>query len=268
MDAAAYTNRALAYAPNDPALLAAATSLGRREAGRRALRRGVPLLLGTVAFAALGFWGSRALVRRPPTPPVVRVPESPSATGATVVTPPSPRDSSPRPAVSLSAAVPLPAPPVVKPPAVVPPKPVERSLVIRTLRPPFGVTLTLDGEPVAQPTAGARLPMTRESHTVKLTCANDACEPDVRTIAASTEDEILDVSLTVRPATLVVDADGDRRFQLREDPTIVFGAREVVRVPMKGSLATMHVVDLAAPDRVEAVTLTAGKQSRVSFTAP
>ena len=268
VDAAAHTNRALAYAPNDPALLAAATSLGRREAGRRALRRGVPLVIWTLAFAALGFWGSRALVRRP-RPPVVSTPvETPSA-GPLVVTPPAPRDSATRPAVSSSVVPPLPAPPVIKAqPAAIQPKAVERALVIRTLRPPYGVTLTLDGEPVAQPSAGARLPMTRESHTIKLTCANDACEPDVRTVAAGADDEVIDVTLAIRPASLVVDADGDRRFQLREDPTIVFGAREVVRVPMKGSLATMHVVDLAAPDRVEPVTLTAGKQSRVTFATP
>lgn len=263
MEAAASTNRALAYAPNDPALLAIASSLGRREAGRRILRRGIPLVVGTLAFGALGFWGSRVVVRRPLEHP----PEPVSQKTRDLPSPDTiPSASSVAVVVTNTARVPLPAPPVRMPAANPQPKTaVERSLIIRTLRPPYGVTLSLDGEPVAQPVAGMKVSVNREPHTIKLTCANDACEPDVRTIAAGDSDEILDVALAIRPATLVVDAEGDARFQLREEPTIVFGAREVVRVPMRGAFTTMHVVDLNKPDRVETVTLSAGKQSSVSF---
>jgi serine/threonine-protein kinase len=262
VEAAAHTNRALAYAPNDPALLAIASSLGRRESSRRVLRRGVPLLIGTLGCGALGFWGSRAIVK----PPRTEAPPS-AASGVPIVRPTVVPAVVPPTSISAAVAAPRPAPPVVKPtPApVAVPKPAERSLVFRSLRPAYGVTLTLDNEPVARPSAGMKLTVTRDAHTLKLTCDKDACEPDVRTIAAGEEDEVLDVALAIRAATLVVDGEDNERFQLREEPTIVFGPREVVRVPMKGAITTMHVVDLSSPDRVEEVKLSAGKQSRVTF---
>ncbi len=261
MEAAARTNRALAYAPNDPALLAIASSLGRRETGRRALRRGIPLVLATMAFAALGFWGSRMVVRKPrvETPPVSTVSPGPPVSSVT-----GPASA----IVSATKPAPLPAPPVVKPQPPPTPKVIERALVFRSLRPANGVTLTLDGDPVARPTAGMKFTVTRDAHTIKLTCENDACEPDVRVIAAGEQDEVLDVALAIRPAMLVVDAEEGARFHLLEDPTIVFGARQVVRVPMKWASRKFNVVDLSAPNRTEPVILKAGKESRVTFASP
>jgi serine/threonine-protein kinase len=263
MEAAAYTNRALAYAPNDPALLAIASSLGRREAGRRFVRRGVPLIVGTIAFGAIGFWGSRALIRRPkvdPTP-VASVPAPLSAVPVASHAVPSATPS----AVVSVAKVPLPAPPVVKPLASAATKPAERAIVIDDIQPQFGVLLAIDEGTPHEIQKGTRIVTTHDSHSIMLTCKGDACEPLIERIGAGEQDISVDKKLTIRPAMLVVESQSDGPFQIPELPQLKIGARELVKVPMKSGRLATKVVDLSAPNRSRQVVLSAGKEARVSF---
>ena len=261
MDAASYTNRALAYAPNDPALLASASSLGRIDARQRALRRGVPIAAVMVTFAVIGYFGSRFFVRPPATakPIPSRVVDAPAPSLAVAPSTPPPPPSAP-------TTAPLPAPPVVRTVASAVVAKAERELVVRSVLPTYGVTLTLDGTPVPRIEAGKRITASRDAHTIKLTCANDACEPEVRTVAPGEQDVELDIKLAMRPATLVVETKSTSKFQILEVPMPVFGPREIVRVPLGTSgKKTVTVAELSPPNRKELVELAAGKQSSVTI---
>jgi hypothetical protein len=71
------------------------------------------------------------------------------------------------------------------------------------------------------------------------------------------------VALRIRPARLRILAAPERRFQLLEVPAVELRLGEDVEVPMRGSRAAVHLVDLATGKKTPAM-LTAGVVTTVS----
>ncbi|MFO0678612.1 MAG: serine/threonine-protein kinase [Polyangiaceae bacterium] len=263
LGAAADYNRALAYAPSDPALLKLVAGMRRAEARARllalAFRVGaVVLSLVLLVFIGVRIRSSRIVTLPPSTPttdpttPVASPQPSTAVTGVAT----DPVRTSPPP-------IPPPAPPNVRP-ASPAPKVVMRQVVVSGVRPPFGVLVSVDGSGEQPVSAGMRLPVDSKQHVLKFSCANDYCQPQERTIAANESDDSLKVSLDLKPAVLVVLGRSGQSYRLTEQPTLEVRPGAPTRVPMKAGKEAVHIVEL--PSNVsKRVTITAGAEARVEF---
>jgi eukaryotic-like serine/threonine-protein kinase len=255
-------NRALAYAPLDKELLRIVSSMHRAEARARLVRKMAPILLGTVLLGTTAFFVTRAIKGSPGiTRPDVALVTTPSAVLPILV--PSGVPSS-KPVVSARiSAPPVPAPAPIRS-AIAAPKAIERTITINSVRPQFGVSIAVDDAASASATSGMRVAIDGLPHTLKFTCANDACEPEQRALAAGDQPESLDVAMKIKPALLTIDGDPKGTYRVTEDPTISPRAGVPARVSMKGSRAVVHVVELTS-GRTESATLLAGKETHVGF---
>ena len=138
-----------------------------------------------------------------------------------------------------------------------------RSVVVESLQPPFGVFVRVgDGEarPVEE---GASVTVPPGRHVLTFGCKGDACIPHEVVVAASEGNARVQVAMRIRPARLRILAAPERRFQLLELPAVDLRLGEDVEVPMRGSRATVHLVDLGTGKKTAAV-LTAGVATTVS----
>jgi serine/threonine-protein kinase len=260
LSAASDYNRALAYAPLDKELLRIVSSMHRAEARAKLVRKMAPILFGTILLGTAAFFVTRAIKSASGPRPDMFV-TTPSAVLPHLV--PSIVPSS-RPVVSAPTFVaPVPAPAPIRS-AIVPPKPIERTITINSVRPQFGVSIAVDGDPAASAAPGMKLTIDGLPHTLKFTCANDACEPEQRAFAAGDQPEEVDVAMKIKPALLTIDGDPKGTYRVTEDPTISPRAGVPARVPMKGSRMVVHVVELTS-GRTESATLLAGKETHVGF---
>ncbi len=258
--AAADYNRALAYAPHDRELLRIVSSMHRAEARARFLKKYVPLVIGGVTFGIAAFFVTRALRGKPVSllppkdtrPPASAVASASAAPSASV---------QPKPVALLA---PLPAPAPAPRPAQ---KPAERHILVGSVRPPFGVTIAVDGEPAVEASPGLKITLDTQPHILKLTCARDACEPDQRALPGGDKDEAIDVVMRIRPAILTVVGDPEATYRIVEDPTVTLHAGAPMRVTMKQGSVPVQVVELPS-NRTERVTLVAGKETRATFDVP
>ncbi|MDB4994863.1 MAG: serine/threonine protein kinase, partial [Myxococcaceae bacterium] len=191
-----------------------------------------------------------------PRPPLVTTPTAVLPTIAPTIVP------SFKPVVTVTPFVaPVPAPAPIK---SAPPKPIERTITINSVRPQFGVSIAVDGDPAASAAPGMKLTIDGLPHTLKFTCANDACEPEQRVFAAGDQPEAVDVAMKIKPALITIDGDPKGTYRVTEDPTISPRPGVPARVPMKGSRMVVHVVELTS-GRTESATLLAGKETHVGF---
>jgi serine/threonine-protein kinase len=262
--AAADYNRALAYAPADPALLRIVSSMHRAEARMRAAKRYGPLVLVTVAVGVTGFYGARAIRAHGATELTAR----PSAVTSTT---PS---ASAEEEVAAAVRTPMSASSVVKsatPPAVVATGIKSVSVMATPLRRNVklvtnlqnGVFVALDGEPSGPASDGLTLQDDKQ-HTIELTCKDDMCEPLVKTIPAGTKDVVLEgLALKLRDARIVVEGDGTKHYGLSERG-LDLPARASIPVKMSLSKDFFTVVERET-GRSKRVTLTAGQETRVKM---
>ncbi len=257
--AASDYNRALAYAPLDKELLRIVSSMHRAEARAKLVRKMAPILLGTVFLGTAAFFVTSAIKGSTGNARPVLV-TTPSAVLPTIAPPLVP---SFKPVVKVAPFVaPVPAPAPLK--SAVPPKPIERTITINSVRPQFGVSIAVDGDPAASAAPGMKLTIDGLPHTLKFTCANDACEPEQRVFAAGDEPEAVDVAMKIKPGLLTIDGDPKGTYRITEDPTISPRPGVPARVPMKGSRMVVHIVELTS-GRTESATLLAGKETHVGF---
>jgi serine/threonine protein kinase len=269
LSAAMDYNRALAQAPDDPQLLRIVARMSRAEARARALRRlakgafALTLAAGLVFGAARGLTRWRAAERAAVLPPVAQ----PPASGV--------------PSADLRPPLPVAAPPapdpVRTPPARVLPfalggrdpgatKVVERGLTL-DLKPPMGVSVSVDGQPPAEVTAGARLTLDSKAHALLFSCprrgGDDPCVPYRVNVPAGEKDDSLSVSVPVKPATLLVEGDRGKTYQVVQHPEIALrvGANSVA---LRSAYEAVTVQELETGKTVS-VRLEAGKTLRTSF---
>jgi serine/threonine protein kinase len=255
--AASDYNRALAHAPDDPQLLRIVAAMNRAEARLRFTRRAAVALvlmlgLGGAAFG-IGRWARGYTVAstspRPPATAAVALPRAPipATVAASVAAAPStsapPRDAgAPAAARDNGARV------------------LERTITL-DLTPPMGVKLSIDGSASIDESTLATLRLDTRVHSLVFAC--DVCTPVQVALAAGDKDERLSVSVPIKPATLDVKGDGDKTYQIVEDPQLVIrvGANSVA---LKSQYRSIVVRQIETDER-RPVRLVAGQEIRVVF---
>ncbi len=254
--AAADYNRALAYAPSDPHLLRIVAGMNRAERRGRLLRR-----IGGASAVAVGLcalWlGVAPLVRgRVAPPPSAAGPTSSAGASLSLAT-----SASGGPAVSVEpglVAPPLPTRAVIVHDPFV--HVTERKLTL-DLKPPMGVSVSIDGQPDRSVSAGDTVTLSTKLHVLGFSCP--VCSPVRITVDASERDSRLAVYVPVKPATLVVDGDGARTYQIVEHPEIVVRVGPNT-VPLRSAYEPVTVKQIESGDSVS-VRLEAAKTMHAAF---
>ncbi len=256
--AASDYNRALAYSPHDPTLLKIVSGMHRAESKRRLARKIAPLVAAALGLGTSAFFVTGA-VRHARAPSGPAAPPEPSASS---VAAPRPEAVVTAPLPAAKSAAPAPAP---VPPVRATPKPVERAVVIGSVRPQFGVLVSVDDGPPSNASSGLRLTLDGKAHVLRFTCMNDVCEPVTKPIDAGDAPETtIAVALSVKPATLVVDGDPALTYGIEEFPSVTLRAGVPASVPVPRGNFIIYVVERPSGRRVSA-TLDPGKEHHAAF---
>ena len=258
LDAAAHFNRALAYAPHDPALLKIVSSMHRSRALQELAARAVPVVLVSAALFAAAFFGTRAIRHRLVAAPAL-----------TASAPPAPSASSAPVEIKAPAPIPTPIPlPTPMPRVALPaPKPIERNITLELQRPLFGVLVAVDGAPIGEAHTGQTLVLDGKPHDLTFTCMKDECEPVTKSIAAGDDAQIpVAVSLAIKPAAVVVEGDPAQSYGLEEFPAIPIRVGFPASIPVSHGNYVVHVVERPSGRRVTG-RLNPGKESHVAFSS-
>ncbi len=259
--AASDYNRALAHAPHDPQLLRIVATMNRAEARARFVRRAAVALvlmvgLGAVAFG-IGRWARvHAAANALPAP----------SAATTVVPVPFGTTAAPALATSERSAQSASGPPrVVAPPPTSGtgsriPERTERTITLE-LTPPMGVKLSIDGAASIDESTLATLRLDTKPHSLVFDC--EVCTPVQVTLVAGDKDERLPVNVPIKPATLQVKGDGDKTYQIVEDPQLVIRAGQNT-VALKSQYRSITVRQIETDER-RPVRLVAGQEIRVVF---
>ncbi len=263
MAAAADYNRALAYAPHDPALLRIVSSLHGAEVRRRVLRRVVPLAAGTVLLGALAFGVTRQLRSRPADPD--------RAAPSTLAPPPLAASSPPATAGTTSKN---PAPPPHPGPALAPPNPkapspkvVNREVKFNDVFPGKIVRVAIDGrEALTQLSRDDVLTIDQKPHVLTFSCQDDYCEPTRLPVeSGDLPPAPLSVHLSLKKATLIVNGNSNNHYALADDPSVKLPVGQNV-IAMDTPFRLVSVLELESGVRRSA-KLVAGKAQEVNFSA-
>jgi len=262
---AADYNRALAYAPDDPALLKIVTGMQRREARLRALRNGgraaiVMALVGAGGFTVTRVVRDRIAADRATTPGSASAAPLASAPTESAVVSAMPSTSALPP--STASTPHIAALPTVK--SAAPVSLVKRDVSVDVAFPPNGVLASLDGAANVPVSGGYTFSVDAKPHSIVFTCVEDLCVPKRVDVPPGDDKVPLSASLTIRPASLVVHGDANATYQILQLPQIAVRAETAVSVPLKDSKKTFTVVQLPSGKKL-VVELAAGKRGEVSF---
>jgi eukaryotic-like serine/threonine-protein kinase len=264
LQAAGDYNRALAHAPDDPQLLRIVSAMNRdRIRARFAGRAGIALLV--MLGLGGGTFGVGRLVRARRAPSAASAPAGAAtiavpAVGASSGLSPAPSDiaaagerGGPSTTVRSRAAGPSAAREIAS-------KLTERTLTL-DLQPTMGVKLAIDEEPPADVTTGWQLRLDTKPHELTFTC--EVCSSKQVAVAASDKDDTLVVSLPIKPATLIVQGDAEKTYQIVEEPQLVIraGANSVALKSMYRAVTVRQM----ETDMRRHVRLQAGTAMPVSF---
>ena len=260
LGAAADYNRALAYAPHDPALLKIVAGMHRARSTRRLVRRIAPIVLVALGLCAAAFFVTGAVRRRIVAREGTRAPIASASAAAS-----SPRDPLPDPPLPAQPSV-SPVPPPAPPPVVrAPPRPIERVVIVSSVRPQFGVLVSIDDGPPSNASSGLRLALDGRAHSLRFTCMNDMCEPVPRTIEPGDAPETtIGVALSVKPATLVVEGDPSMVYGIEEFPSVTLRTGVPASVPVPRGNFIIYVVERPSGRRISA-TLDPGREYHAVF---
>ena len=263
LGAAGDYNRALAHAPDDPNLLRIVAGMNRAEARTRMLRRASAVLALMLGLGGVAFFVGRA-IRAHETPP------APTITAATLA-PAAPPPPSTNPAGTATAppATTTAAPSATAPPRVVPvnlggiqPKPVERSVRL-DVTPSMGVKVSVDGAGPQGVVTGDALKLDGKAHTLVFSCEGNVCVSVTREVPAGDKDDTVIVAVPIKPATLVIDGDPDKTYQILERPELTVRAGTNT-VPLTSAFERVNVKQSGAAGPVS-VRLHAGDSVTASF---
>jgi serine/threonine-protein kinase len=252
-------NRALALAPDDPNLLRIVTSLQRAESRARAMRRLGVGGVATLGIAAIAAGAVRLVHGRTATPRAV---VAASVTGNAAEAPAGPESLRVAESVADAAArpgarSPRPAPRVTTPGTKVV---VDRHMTL-DLRPPMGVTVSVDGLPPSGVSTGDVLTVDGKAHALAFTCP--VCTAVDVSVAAGDKDDTLVVSVPVQPATLVVDGASAGTYQILEHPEMAVRAGANI-VALRSAFERITIKRIDTGDSVP-VRLEAAKTVHASF---
>jgi serine/threonine-protein kinase len=251
-------SRALAHAPDDPQLIRIVATMNRAEARARFVRRAAAALvlmvgLGAVAFGMGRVARMRALATSVPAPRAATAVAQPPTARPTAA--PS-LASSERPVSSASF-----------PPRVGAPSSASR-IIERTertitldLTPPMGVRLSIDGAAPIDESTLATLRLDTKPHTLVFDC--QVCRAVQVALGAGDKDERLEVNVPVKPATLQVQGDTDKTYQIIEDPQLVVRVGQN-SVALKSQYRSITVRQIETDER-RPVRLVAGQDIKVVF---
>ncbi|MFO0667781.1 MAG: serine/threonine-protein kinase [Polyangiaceae bacterium] len=210
--AAADLNRALAYAPEDAALMKAVLGMRKADERRSFLRRKVfPTMLVLLA-GFVAFFVTKAIRHRYPTivAPVV------APTAEALVLPP-PTASSPPTSAPTATAKP---PPTASARASAAPRNTRRQVRLGSVRPQEGVVVSIDGAPSIAAFAGATFTVDDKEHEFRFGCKADLCEPTTRMVPPGERDVELSIELSLKRAILLVEGDPQREYGIKEYPNV------------------------------------------------
>jgi hypothetical protein len=140
-------------------------------------------------------------------------------------------------------------------------------VVTLDLKPAMGVSVSVDGAPPTEVTSGATLTLDSRAHALELTCprrgGDDPCVTTKVAVPPGEKDETLSLSVPVKPATLVVQGDLGRTYQLTQHPEIPIrvGANTIA---LRSAYEAVTVQELET-GKTQAVRLEAGKTLRAAF---
>jgi hypothetical protein len=239
--------------------------MSRAEARARLLRRAGVGLAVTACGGILAFGVARVVhVRRAPAAVPAPPPAVATAGPSTGVVSPEPAVSAP----SASAARPQPRtlPLALGLKDAAPPKVVDRVLTL-DLKPPMGVSVSVDGQPPTEVASGAKLTVDSKTHTLVFSCprrgGDDPCVTTRVAVAAGEKDDVLAVSVKVKDATLVVEGEFGHTYQLVQHPEIALRVG-VNAVPVRSVYEAVTVQELETGKTVS-LRLEAGKTLRAGF---
>lgn len=277
--AAADYNRALAYAPTDPALLRIVASMHRAEGRRRFVRRLAPL-----AAVALVATGSAYGIAR-----AVKANGGPDPVGPRTGVDPGPREPRPGRATTVAggagapggaSAAPSSSPPkipasrtsvTVATPAVAPGRKTTRT-VSGTLSPRYGVHMELDGAPAGTPEGRFAVTLDDKPHVLSFTCRDakgaELCVPKNVNVGGGDKDEAFDVALQILPARLLVQGPAGSAYGIEEMPGVTLAAGVAADITMPSGVKDVTVYDRADFSRKKSVRLLAGKNQSAAFDTP
>jgi serine/threonine-protein kinase len=222
LTAASDYNRALAYSPDDPALLKLVLRVNRRRARAEVVRRMLPLGSVAILLAVGGLAVARALLSRTPPPPVTPDTDALGAvTKPVVVLPPPAVVPSDLLSEAPSATRVLARPTVSSGRAAPPPPPHETSREVRfsSVVPAEGVSLSIDGAPPTPLDVQKPLTLDEKRHALTFTCRFDLCDPLVRAVDPGDRPAtLLPVHLTIKPGFLKVIGQPGMHYFLDGDP--------------------------------------------------
>ncbi len=254
--AAADYNRALALRPDDQNLLRIVAGMNRAERRARAMRRfgrvgAAVAVLCTLSYAGLRLVGLIGHATESSASSV----SPPVAASASTATAPAPTSAAVD-ARSAPGAGPTPThlPTVIREPRA------ERRVTL-DLKPPMGVSVSIDGAPSRDVSTGDTLTLGARAHTLAFSCP--VCTFVQVGIEASERDTTLVVSVPVKPATLVVDGDVSRTYQIVEHPELLIRSGSNT-VPVRSAYERVTIKQIETGDEV-AVRLEAAKTMHAAF---
>jgi hypothetical protein len=251
--AAADYNRALALRPDDQNLLRIVAGMNRAERRARAMRRfgrvgAAVAVLCTLSYAGLRLVGhateSSASVVSPSVAASAATDVAPAPTSAAV-------DARPAPG---AGPTPTHLPTIIREPRA------ERRVTL-DLKPPMGVSVSIDGAPSRDVSTGDTLTLGARAHTLAFSCP--VCTFVQVGVDASERDTTLVVSVPVKPATLVVDGDVSRTYQIVEHPELLIRPGSNT-VPVRSAYERVTIKQIETGDEV-AVRLEAAKTMHAAF---
>jgi serine/threonine-protein kinase len=258
-------NRALAYAPDDGRLLRVIASIQNAERRARAIRRAAMPVLAIVALMVAVLW-SRPFRSR--SDDANAVSSSPAAGTHTPSVDPGTSSSIDFGSSAAPSGLPgpgrvgrvVPALAAQKAREPMAAKPVGRSVTL-DLKPPMGISVSVDGQPDRFVTTGDSLVLDSDPHVLVFNCK--WCTATSLSLAAGEKNETLDVAVPIRPATLVIKGNDEGHYQLVGRPELKVSAGTNT-IPLKSAYdqGVVQEIDTGAAVHVK---LEAGQVASVSF---
>ena len=266
LDAAADYNRALAYAPDDPQLLRIVARMQQAAARTRMLKRAWPLVLVTIAAMVGAYFLTQSLKHGRAQSLASDVPTtSAAASGSARVSASAPDSVS----IPASVSVPIIATTTASGPVVHS----ERVITFANVE-PASVELAIDNVPAdpVNKSSGDTIKIDDREHSLRFTCAGDACEPLTKKILAGKKDDSISIELKIKDAKLLVTLDAsvshgaNPTFGIVEYPTMsVVPGVPASFIMSRASNLHVTLVDRANPSRKQRVDLHAGQQVSAMF---
>ena len=139
-------------------------------------------------------------------------------------------------------------------------RPVERTFTL-DLTPSMGVVVSVDEGTPRHVSTGESLTLDGKAHSLAFTC--EVCTPVRRDVAAGDKDDTLKIAVPIKPATLLIEGDVDKTYQIVQHPEVT--VRAGMNVVSLGSAFERVTVQQIETKVAVQVRLEAGNSVRAAF---